>query len=133
MGRRTDGVWDFIRFLRTTDPKHSFEVFIFNIVVGAAALACVILGETRWGMGFSVVLWVSLGIHWFRLRRVVKRQLQELAWLERMVPQIEQALADYEQAMDAARHKTNDAETARLLLLLQDDVEQAQEREADSR
>ncbi|OEU74049.1 MAG: hypothetical protein BA864_06880 [Desulfuromonadales bacterium C00003093] len=132
MGRRTDAMREFIRFLRTTEPKYSFEIFIFHITLGFATGVFVILGKTGFWLLSSGVLWLSLGIHWFRLRRVIKRQIrqirQEQAWAERMLPRIEQALANYERAMDATRkHKTVDPAE---LEHLREDVERARQREA---
>lgn len=133
MGRRTAMLLDLVRLLRTTDPKYSFEVFMFNITLGIAAICFTILGETRLWMLSCSVLWLSCGIHYFRLRRVMKWQIRrEQAWLDHMVPRLEQALANYERAMDAAHQKPDSAETARLLALLREDVERAREREAAS-
>lgn len=109
MGRRTAAMLDFIRFLRTTAPKHSFEVFIFQIMLGIACITFAILGENRlWGITFAVLCF-SLGIQYWRVRRVVQLQLQvEQAWLiERMTRQMEQAIADYER-LCAQNHTTPD-------------------------
>lgn len=128
MGRRTDAILDLIRFLRTTKPKYSFEVLIFNIVVGLAAVACSIRGETLLWLLLFAVLWISLGIQWFRVRRVIKQMRQDKEWLKRMLPRLEQAIANYERAMTRPAPRT---ETAQLITLLKEDIEQAQQREAD--
>jgi len=126
MGRRIDGLLCFIRLLRTTDPKYSFEVFIFNITLGLACTAFAILGENRlWALTFAILSF-SLAIQYWRVRRVVKRQL---AFLERMLPEIEQAIAALkrEEVRAAAREREPDAETTQLIALLHEDVERAKQ------
>jgi hypothetical protein len=119
---------EFIRFLRTTDPKYSFEVLIFNITLGFVAGACAVLGKTGCWMLASGVLWISLGIHYFRLRRVLNRRLRaERVFLERMRPSLEAAIACYEHKMRAAHPEPIDPAE---LALLREDVERARQREA---
>lgn len=126
MGRRTAMLLDLIRFLRTTDPKYTFEVMIFHITLGLACITFTILDESRlWGITFAVLCF-SLGIQWWRVRRVVKRELE---WFERATISLEQAIAAYEQAMRAKERKPlSPAELA----LLREDVERARKREAAS-
>lgn len=123
MGRRTAAMLAFLRFLRTTKPKYSLEVFIFNVVVLLACIVFVVLGETRLWAFSCGMLCLSLGIHWLRIRRAVKR---ELAITYQMIGRLEQALVAYEQ-MCARRHKPVDPAE---LALLREDVERAREREA---
>lgn len=133
MGRRILELLDFIRFLRTTDPKYSFEVLLFNTVLGLACIAFSLLGEQRlWAISFAVLCF-SLAIHSFRIRRVLKRRIQvKQDWLAQMTSQLEQALSDYERAAAAARHNEHDDnETAQALALLREDLERARERELD--
>lgn len=104
MGRRIDEWLSFFRFLRTTKPKYSFEVYIFHIMLSFAGGVFVILGETRLCMLVCVVLGFSCCIHWWRIRRVVKRQQ---AWIGRMTSEMDQAVAVYEQQC-ASRHEPPD-------------------------
>ena len=124
MGRRMAAMLAFLRFLRTTKPKYSLEVFIFNVVVGLACIVFVVLGETRlWAVSCGV-LWLSCGIHWLRVRRAVKR---EMAWMEHMLPRLEAAVAEYERQCAQKHEPVDPAELA----LLREDVERARERAAD--
>lgn len=127
MGRRIDEWLSFFRFLRTTKPKYSFEVFIFHVVLGFAAGFSVILGETWLWMLSCGVLWISLTLHYWRVRREIAKQERE--WFERATISLEQAIAAYEQAKRARERKPiSPAELA----LLREDVERAREREAAS-
>jgi len=72
------------------------KVLMFNVVIGLAAVACNLLGEARLGIILLCVLWLSLGIQYWRVRQAVKRHIRaERAWLEQASPQIEQAIAKY--------------------------------------
>lgn len=127
MGRRMAVMLDFIRVLRTTAPKYSFEVFIFNIALGIAAITFSLLGETWLWMLSCGVLWISLTLHYWRVRREIAKQERE--WFERATISLEQAIAAYEQAKRARERKPiSPAELA----LLREDVERAREREAAS-
>lgn len=120
MGRRIAWWLDFFRFLRTTEPKYSLEVAIFNVTLGLACIVFSILGEHRlWAITFAVLCF-SIGIQYFRLQRVLKRHLlAEREWLE-------WANALYEQAMHAAAHKQEpDAATDESARLLRDEIERA--------
>lgn len=128
MGRRIAMMLDLIRLLRTTEPKYSFEVVIFNVTLGVVACVFSILGETRlWAVSFGV-LCISLGIQYLRLRRVIKRH----RWLHRELVEraeisFKQAAAAYAPAMRAQdREPPGPAELA----LLREAVKRAQEREA---
>lgn len=127
MGRRIAMMLDLIRLLRTTEPKYSFEVLIFHITLGVVACVFSILGATRlWAVAFGV-LWISLGIQYLRLRRVIKRQRRlHQEWMERAEILIEQAAAAYMQLCARRNEPLDPAELA----LLREDVKRAQEREA---
>lgn len=128
MGRRLLELLDFIRLLRMTDPKHSFEVFVFNILLGSACIAFSILGEHRPYMLSMSLLCFSLGIQYWRVRKVFKRHLQmERAWMERMIPQIEDAMAFCEREMRAKEREPIDPAD---LALLREDVERARQEAA---
>lgn len=125
MGRRMAAMLDFIRFLRTTAPKYSLEVYIFNIALGIACVTFSILDESLlWGATFAVLCF-SLGIQYWRVRREIAKQ--ELVWFERATISLEQAIAAYEQAMRAKERTPPDPAA---IALLREDVERAREREA---
>ncbi len=123
MGRRMDTLRELIGVLRTAEPKYSFEMLIFNIVVGLAAVACTLLGKQRLWLILFAVLWISLGIQGLRIRRVIKRQL---AQTKQMVDMLDRVALAFEQ-LSARKHQPLDPAE---LALLREDVKRAQQREA---
>ena len=93
MGRLTAAMLGFFRFLRKARPKYSLEVFFFNTALSGVGIACTLLGEQRlWAIAFSVLCF-SVSVHFWRFRRAVKR---DLAWLDRSISLLEQAISAYE-------------------------------------
>lgn len=124
MGRRTDTFFAFVRHLRTTDPKYSFEIVMFHGCLLIACTVLLIMDEYKLFAITAIVLWFSLGIQTLRIRWVIKRKRRELEDL------IQQSYLAYLREMNIAAAKKNNqeqhtAETARLLTLLREDVEQA--------
>lgn len=78
MGRRIQTTLHIIRLLRHSEPKHSFEHAVANILLG---VACVILAALRglelWLL-FVVVFVVSILVFFFRAWRYNKRETRDL-------------------------------------------------------
>jgi len=126
MGRRIDAFIEFVRFFRTTEPKYSFEIALFNGCLLIVSTVLLIRDEYKLYAIAILVLWISLGIQTLRIRRVLKRKRRELEDL------IQQSCLDCMRELNIAAAKENNrkqhtAETARLIALLQEDVEQARQ------
>lgn len=124
MGRRIETFFAFVRHLRTIEPKYSFEIALFHGCLMIACTVLLIMDEYRLFVIATIVMWFSLGIQTLRIRRVVKRKRRELEDL------IMQSYLAYLREVNIAAAKENNreqhtAETARLIALLQEDVEQA--------
>ncbi len=127
MGRRIDNLRFFIQYLRDTEPKYSFEILIFHVVLGVACIGFSFLGEFwLWAITITL-LYISLVIHYLRVRRAIKRQInEELAWLEQMRPILEQVLSRYKQIVRADTHRSEpDEATREEMRRLRDEIAQA--------
>jgi hypothetical protein len=81
MGERIDDLRYLIRYLRDTDPKYSFEVFVFHIFMAIACLVFIFLAEF-WLWAISItILYASLTVQYLRIRRVMRQRIRnEAAW-----------------------------------------------------
>lgn len=101
--------------------------------LAVTCIASAMFGKWRlWVLTFAA-MWFLLAIQGLSLRRAIKRQMQaEREWMERALPELEQAVEDCERMMRAAAPKRNpDAATRDALRLLQDEIAQAQREAVD--
>lgn len=78
MGERINTLRYLIRWLRDTEPKYSFEVLLFHLFMAAVCIIFTILGEF-WLWAISItVLFLSLTVHYLRVRRAIRRRTKEM-------------------------------------------------------
>jgi len=122
MSRRIDTFIEFVQFLRTTEPKYTFEIALFHTFLFLASTVLLIMDEYKLWAIAAGALWISLGIQTLRIRRVVKRKKRGIE--ELVMPS---CLAYLQEQHAAAKSKKNQmrhaAENARLLTLLKEDIE----------
>lgn len=85
MGERIEAMRYLIRYLRDTEPKYSFEVFVFHIFMAMVCLTFTFLAEF-WLWAISItLLYASLTLQYLRIRKVIRQRIRnEAAWRRHM-------------------------------------------------
>lgn len=79
MGEKIDVLRYMGRTLRQSDPPHSFEILVFQFVLFLLCMIFTAIGEFWLWLLCCSAIYITLGIQYLRIRRVMKCQREQAA------------------------------------------------------